>query len=100
MVRKITIEENETIEVNGAVLTPNVIKQIKSFQECENEFLKSFREYLAETICFMVTEATDYHGIDKESRKEHLLYLSASLSYARNYLSDLQKPELPTSRIV
>lgn len=93
MEKKITLEENHTIEINGAVLTPELINQIKSLQECENELIKSFKDLIAESICFMVKEIVDYSGTDKESRKEYLLSLSASLSYCRDYLTDLQKPE-------
>lgn len=92
MEKKITLEENQTIEINGVVLTPTVIEQIKSFQDHENELIKSFREYIAESICFMVKESIDYSGIDKESRKDYLLTLSANLSYCREDLINLKKP--------
>lgn len=92
MKKKITIEENHMIEINGVLLTPEVIKQIKSFQENENELIRQFKEYIAEAICFMSKEVVDYSGLDKESRTKYLLTLTANLSYSRDYLTELERP--------
>lgn len=90
----ITLEENQTIEINGAVLTKSVIDQIKDFQDSKNTSIEEFRKHIADAICFMAIEAIDYSGIDKESRKERLLSLSAELAYCREALSGLSAPEL------
>ena len=91
MKNKITLEENQTIEINGAVLNTKVISQIKSFQDDQNDCIESFREYIADSICFMVKESIDYSGLDKESRKEHLINLSSDLAYCRDFLNNLKK---------
>lgn len=90
---KITLEENQTIEINGAVLTPEVIKVINNFQENENEVLEGILRDLAETVCFLTIEAFDYVGIDKSIRQKKLLDLSLDISYYRGWLSDLQQPK-------
>lgn len=99
METKITLQENQTIEVNGAVLTFKTVEQIKSFQENENECLKSFKENIADVICFIAKEAIDYQGIDKEAREKYLMFLSADLSYCRDSLNELQSPKQQTNQL-
>jgi len=92
MEKKITLEENQTIEINGAVLTPRLIEQIKELQRNGNISIEYFREYMADAICFIARETVDYSGIDKEERTEILNTLSCNLSYCRDYLIELRRP--------
>ncbi|MGD9928880.1 MAG: hypothetical protein AB7U05_02575 [Mangrovibacterium sp.] len=92
MEKKITLEAGQTIEINGAVLTPRLIEQIKAFQENGNIQINQFREHIADAICFIARETVDYDGIDKEERNEILNTLSCDLSYCRDYLIKLRRP--------
>ncbi|MDP2887474.1 MAG: hypothetical protein Q8P34_00740 [Bacteroidota bacterium] len=93
MKKQITLEENETIEINGIVLTPTVIKQLRAFQENENELIQRVNADLAETVCLLVTQSFEYDGIDKGIREKKLLDLSINISYYREWFIDLQAPE-------
>lgn len=88
----IKIEENQVIEIDGAILTPQVIKQIKIFQDGNNECIDQFREYMADAICFIAKESADYSGIDKVAFKENAHSLISDLAYCRDYLKILEKP--------
>lgn len=88
----IKIEENQVIEIDGAILTPELIKQIKSLQDDNNDLVDSFRKDMADAICFIAKESAGYSGIDKESFKENAHSLIADLAYCRDYLVNLEKP--------
>ena len=92
MENKISLQKNETIEINGAILTTIVIEQIKSFQDYRNECLDSSRKHIADAICFIAKESIDYSGLDKESFQQNAFGIIADLSYLRDYLKELEKP--------
>lgn len=91
MEKKITLEENQSVEINGVILTPTIIKSLSFLQKDENEVLTGIIDTMAESVCFITKEAADSHGTDREKRKEQLLTLALDISYYRDYLKELKK---------
>lgn len=48
MKKEHTLEENETIEINGAVINKACADQLKSFQESDNAIIKEIQKDLAD----------------------------------------------------
>lgn len=88
MENKITIEENQTIEINGVVLTPEAIKTLKSIQDFENETIENFREGIANVVCLLAVNLDDF-------KKEDLVNINGlmtTISFCRDFINDLKKP--------
>lgn len=84
----IKIEENEIVQINECVLTPEVIKNIESFQRDKNELIKHFRGYISDAICQLLQAADNNSGLEKEETMRTI----TDLAYCRDYLKGLEKP--------
>jgi hypothetical protein len=82
------IKENQIIQINESVLTPEVIKTIEFFQRDENDLVKSFREYVSDAICQLLQAADNNSGLEKEETTRTI----TNLAYCRDYLKGLEKP--------
>lgn len=88
MENKLLNLETPTKEIGGAVLTPEVINQIKSFQDFDNYCINCFRGYIAEAICSLLLALDNHSGLDEEATNR----LITDLSYCRGYLKELEGP--------
>ena len=55
--------ENGAVEINGAVLTTEVINVIKYFQDFDNQCIDSFRGYIAEAIFSLLISLDNNIGL-------------------------------------
>jgi hypothetical protein len=92
--RIITLQANETIEINGAIITATVAKQLKEFQQSENEMARDFREYISDSICRLVIILGDYNELEKEADGDKMLSLLVNLSYCKDYLTNVEAPHV------
>jgi hypothetical protein len=87
-----TIIENtkvgENIEIEGVVLTPQLIHYIGDMQDNNNEQVESQREFIADVICMISGTLNDLHGEDKDYAAEIL----CGLSHMRVRFTNLMKP--------
>lgn len=79
--------ENCTI-VNGVVLTEKAIKQLKNFQEHNNEQLKEASRTIADAVCLIARHHDDISADDREA----VDYLMFELTFIRDNFNDLAKP--------
>lgn len=87
----IKIEENQIIEIGGAIINEDVIRCVKLFQEEDNQPLEAFKEYIANSICLMLRMADD-----NSSFLDEAIRVSTDLSYYRDYVTGLKKPIIIT----
>ncbi len=76
------------IEVEGVILTPEVIARLKSFQDNNNDTIQSIRETIADAVCFIGQNLDTVHSDDFTK----IQYLITDLSFIRNYFDELRKP--------
>ena len=80
--------ETATI-VNGVVLTEPAIKQLVSFQQSDNEYIRAIREDLSDAIS-MLAILTDEHPHEQTVVRARRTMIN--LSYIRDNIDDLRKP--------
>ncbi len=90
MEKKMLLNENETIEINGAKLTPEVLKQIASFQEDENRYIEYIKASISDAICYMIQSVDGYSGTDKVPLTKAVLRNATDLTYYREILNSLK----------
>ncbi|GEM_PF-2504869 len=87
-----TILENtkvrENIEIEGAVLTPQLIHYIGDMQDNNNEQVESQRKFIADVICMISGTLNDLYDEDKDYATKIL----CGLSHMRVRLTNLMKP--------
>lgn len=76
------------IEVNGVILTPELISRLKEFQKNDNEDIRCCRERIADAICF-IGQQLDY-VVEKDMKK--VRFLITDLSFICDHFNDLKKP--------
>jgi hypothetical protein len=76
----------ESIEVNGVVLTPQMLRVIKDWQDCDNDLLHGYTEDIANVLCDLII-FTDGKPGDYIEMKNNFL----ALSYLRKKLQELMK---------
>lgn len=81
-------ELKTNIEIEGIILTPELVKYIKHLQANDNEFAKEQREIIADIICdigkeIMVAPASEIEG------SAEIIY---NLSHMRDRFKYLMKP--------
>lgn len=77
------------VEIDGAIITPEVIERLKHFQENGNDGVTSCREIIADSIC-LLTLLLDHY--DHEPTKAKAIRAITDLSYLRDYFDELKKP--------
>ncbi len=89
MEKKISLKENEVIEINGAKLTPSILEQLKDAQGSGGVNIETVKEYIADAVCYMLVSVDRYSGIDKETLKGNVINIATNLSYCREDLDYL-----------
>jgi hypothetical protein len=74
--------------VNGVVLTPEAIDQLKVMQEANNSYIKDERRILADVVCFIASHLDEI----SDSEKEKGIALIKDLSQTRDWMEIIQKP--------
>lgn len=87
--KKITLEENETIEINGAVINVKCAKWLKVYQEDNNSTLIEIREYISESVSSLIL-AMEY--LD-EATAEQMFNQAKYLLMTSQNLKNFMKPE-------
>jgi hypothetical protein len=77
------------IEIEGVVLTPEAIKELKYIQEHDNENLKFYLDLLAECACFI---GSIFTHLNDSKEKEEAAQRMVDISTIREYLKHLKKP--------
>lgn len=90
MEKKITLQENDSVEINGAIITTKVAQQLKELQQNENEMARDFSGYVSDSVCRLVKVLCEYNELEKEADGVKLLSLLANLSYCKDYLTELE----------
>lgn len=88
MEKKLLNQENEILQISGAILTPEVIKSVKFFQNDDNQLIEHFREYILDAICQLLQAADNNSGLEQEETIRTI----TDLAYCRDYLTGLKKP--------
>ena len=91
---KTNLEEKNVkthIEIEGVILTSELLKCLKGFQDHDNEELDSLANVVAEAVCFIGSNIYMFHDHQDEERKEALQVIS-DLSIVRENLKKLKKP--------
>lgn len=84
-----TEEIKKHIEIEGVILTPELLQYLKSLQENDNDQIKIIRDSLADAICFI---ASCFHSFDLQSDRSKASSAMADLSWYRDDIDKLSKP--------
>jgi hypothetical protein len=79
--------ESKTIEVEGVILTPQCIEQLKEFQAENNETIKQFKEFMSLAIGFILQQTENCGTIEWQIESK---LLATQLTYYREYLNNLK----------
>ncbi len=79
------------IEIEGVILTPEVIKSLKGWQEHDNEQLDYMVNALADAVCFIGSNIYMFHEHQDEERKKAFEIIS-TLCFVRDHVKELAKP--------
>lgn len=82
-------ELKTNIEIEGVIITPEIIEELRYLQKNDNESLQLLRETLSDAVCFIGSIA--YTFDDDEERKQALQAM-ADISMVRNNLQKFKKP--------
>ncbi len=85
---KITLQPGETIEINGAIINPVILHQLKKFQADENEIIVGFMETISDSICNLL-QLSDCGNQETDSE---ILFLVRGLSNYRGFINDIKAP--------
>lgn len=77
------------IEIQGVILTPEAIEEIKFLQENNNHGIVSDNEYIADAISFLVIGMSTY-GMDGD--RDRIMRTITELSYIRETFKRIAKP--------
>ena len=81
-------ERKENMEIEGIVLTPELIEYIKDMQENDNEQANSQREFIADIICMIGKTLNEIDGEEKDYAAEMI----CCLCHMRDRFKKLMKP--------
>ncbi len=76
------------IQIEGAHLTPEAISRLIELQEHDNSHINIIRDYIANTICFIVKNMDSFSTSDAKEANQNI----TNLSFVRDYFNDLRKP--------
>ena len=88
MEKKITIEENQTIQINEVKLTEKAIREIDCIQQDSNGLLNDYINYVSDAVCFL--GKTQLHFDDDFLTESQSLV--QGLSYIHDFLRYLKTP--------
>ena len=91
---KTNLEEKSVkthIEIEGVILTPELINRLKDFQERDNENVDNFINVIAEAVCFIARNIYMFHEHQEAERKQALQVI-ADISILRDYMKEFKKP--------
>jgi len=81
-------ETKHHVEIEGVILTEKAIRQLKAFQDGNNEDLKFQLENISNAICYI---ASRMYTMEDEELKDAAMVIS-NLSCVRDNIINLKKP--------
>lgn len=79
--------ERKPIEIEGAILTTDILTTLKAWQEEDNGVVKSYVNILADCICYLAKTVFNENGEDQELKN-----LFFDLSTLKDDLKAFSKP--------
>lgn len=73
-------------EINGIILTPEAIEELKNWQKNDNEDIKVYRETIADVVCFLARNFSQFNCDDE------VALLMEELGFLREKFKLLMKP--------
>ena len=83
-----TPETKTHIEIEGVILTNDLIRQLSYFQEDNNNGLKAQLNALSAAICYIASKMIDMN--DEDLKKAALII--GDISLVRDIINDFRKP--------
>lgn len=81
-------EIKTNIDIEGIILTEELIKELKELQDDCNDTILSYRDVISDAICFITRLMID---MDKDELDE-AIEINTSLAYIRIVLNRFKKP--------
>jgi hypothetical protein len=76
----------ERIEIDDVVITPEILRMIKRWKECDNDLLNGYTEDIANVLCDLIIFTDGKEAAYLEMKNNFL-----ALSYLRKELQEITK---------
>lgn len=82
-------ETKTCLQVEGVMLTEELLEMLKRYQDNNNEELKMEKESIADAVCYLAYLMVGFISDDEIKKASEII---GNLSSVREHLDDLKKP--------